>query len=140
MRISDWSSDVCSSDLELAEAADRDFVTLGRGVGDNGKDGVDGLAGVGLAEIQRCGDAVRQFGMIHLGTLLYLHGRWPGGKQLYGKVLSAAIVRHPRGPRLPRCSHLPTPDMRSTATGPLRIALGTQLPRHQREQCRRRKT
>src|SRR3546814_5913730 len=87
MRISDWSSDVCSSDLELAEAADRDFVTLGRGVGDNGKDGVDGLAGVGLAEIQRCGDAVRQFGMIHLGTLLYLAGRWPGGKSLYGKVM-----------------------------------------------------
>src|SRR3546814_4745840 len=101
MRISDWSSDVCSSDLELAEAADRDFVTLGRGVGDNGKDGVDGLAGVGLAEIQRCGDAVRQFGMIHLGTLLYLAGRWPGGKSLYGKVLSAAIVRQPRGTRLP---------------------------------------
>src|SRR3546814_19288474 len=68
--------------LELAEAADRDFVTLGRGVGDNGKDGVDGLAGVGLAEIQRCGDAVRQFGMVPLGTLLYLAGRWPGGKSL----------------------------------------------------------
>src|SRR3546814_1782970 len=30
MRISDWSSDVCSSDLEVAEAED------GRAVGDNG--------------------------------------------------------------------------------------------------------
>lgn len=42
-----------SQDLELAEAADRDFLTLGGSVRDRSESGVDGLLALGLAHSQR---------------------------------------------------------------------------------------
>lgn len=52
-------------DLELAKAVDRDFVPFGDGIGDRREDGIDGLLGVGLADVERSRDAVCEFGMVH---------------------------------------------------------------------------
>src|SRR3546814_10394379 len=94
MRISDWSSDVCSSDLEgqllrrsdldglagrriaaftrravlyleFAEAVQRDFLALRCGVRDGGEDAIDIFARIGLGNAVRGGKGVGYVTIVH---------------------------------------------------------------------------
>src|SRR3546814_20727262 len=117
-RISDWSSDVCSSDLDLALADERGAVRAGRGVGEDQRDvlrahvaavgaigaaraaldAADDLEIVAVARIRQAGDE-RPFGIAmerNPGTVA--RGARRGAR---ADDNPPATPPHPIGPRFP---------------------------------------
>src|SRR3546814_3634374 len=60
--------------LELAKAIERDFVALGRRIGDSSEHCVDNLAGVGLGQAMASGNDVGEIIIVHGGTSSLLIG------------------------------------------------------------------